>query len=354
MIKVGPRLWKTGLSVAITVAILRLLGTGYEVFGCLAAVLAVAPSAGHSLRTILELLGVNILGGLIGTAAVMLFGPTPVVVGAVVMAVLLLCQTFKWHRVSTAAVTVTLFVMAPHTEAAYEYALHRLLIVMIGSTVGTLVNALIMRPDYLSATAEAIRASGRELDRFISLVADRLPMPEALTKAEVLAGAARVEGLINEARQLCNLLGEARWFVPNRKREVLERSLKVQVSLLERIQIIHKAALVARKAGDYASALPSIQEGLALVVEHRQALFDALLEQAEPGERLASALLEIERQYESAIRLPDRQEEAEVYFRLYRMRSSVSYMANRLGRLHAAMEGARGEQPETAGESSIA
>lgn len=340
MLRIGPRLWKTGLAVAVAVSVIRLLGTGYEVFGALAAVLAVAPSTGHSLRTTLELIGINLLGGLIGTAAVVLLGPHPVVIGAVVVAVLLLCQQMRWQRVSGAAVTVALFVMAPHAEAAHEYVLHRLLSVLVGSVVGTLVNALVARPDYLPATVDAIRRAGVEVDRFVLLVAERLPRPDGLTKAEVLAGAARVESRIAEARQLCAVLAESRWLGANREREVLERAVKVLASLLERIQIVHKAALAAQKAPDYAAELPAIQEGLAVVLRHRRALYLELLGRTagEDG-TLPAALLEIEQRFESAIRLPERPEEAEVYFRLYRMRSSVSYMANRLGRLHAAMQG---------------
>lgn len=343
MLRVGPRLWKTGLAVALTVSVIRLLGTGYEVFGALAAVLAVAPSTGHSLRSTVELIGINLLGGLIGTAAVMLLGPHPVVIGAVVVAVLLLCQHMRWQRLSSAAVTVALFVMAPHTEAAHEYVLHRLLSVLVGSVVGTLVNALVFRPDYLPATADAIGRAGEELDRFVLLVSERLPGPDGLTKAEVLAGAARVEGRIAEARQLLAVLAESRWLGANREREVLERAIKVLASLLERIQIIHKAALAAQKAPDYRTELPAIQEGLAAILRHRRDLYNGLLDRAEAEERLPAALLEMERRFEGAIRLPERPEEAEVYFRLYRMRSSVSYMANRLGRLHAAMRSGEGQ-----------
>lgn len=346
MLKVGPRLWKTGLAVALTLAVLRMTGLKYEVFGAIAAVMAVAPSANQSFRNAAELIGVNILGGVVGAAAAMLAGPNPFVIGAVVVGVLLMCQALNWQKVSGAAVTVTLFVMAPHPETAYAYWGWRLLSVVMGSVIGTAVNALIFRPEYWPATAEAIAAAGAELDRFVADVAGRLARPHGYTKAEILAGAARVERSIAEARACAGRLEGAE----AGRRELAERAVKVLASLLERIQIIHKAALSAERLPDYPAAVAEVQAAVSALLNHRQALYAFVLGQAALAPDLAPRLLAIERSFESAMRLPAQPEEAEVCFRLYRMRSSVSYMANRLGRLHVAAAGAaaaapRGRQP---------
>lgn len=206
MQRIGPRLWKTGLAVALTVFLVRLTGHPYEVFGAVAAALAVAPSASHSLRTAATQIGANLLGGLIGSLAILLLGPHPAIIGAVVIGVLWLCQQMKWQNVSAAAVTVTLFVMAPHAESAHTYAIWRLLSVAIGAVVGTLVNALVYPPDYWPATAAAIYRAGARLDQFIGEVSRQLPHPHAFTKAEVLAGAAAVDQLIAEARRLTGMM----------------------------------------------------------------------------------------------------------------------------------------------------
>ena len=338
---IGPRLWKTGLAVALTLTLMRLVGLPYEVFGALAAVLAIAPTAANSLKTSLELIGANLLGGMVGTLAILVFGPNPVVIGLVVIGVLLLCQVMPWKHLSGTAVTVTLFVMAPHPEAVYAYAGMRLVSVFIGTIVGTLVNAFVLRPDYWPAAAGALRRAGAELDGLIAAVSERLPQPERFTKPEMLAASARVEEELKAARQYAGLLavqGRSGKGVPDRA--VVERAIKVLASLLERIQIIHKAALTARRASDYQAALPEIQAALAELAGHRQYLYSLLLARQEVDVALSTAVLAMERSFEGAIHLPEQAEEAEVYFRLYRMRSSVSYMANRLGRLAVAMNGA--------------
>lgn len=351
MIRIGPRLWKTGLAVALAVAVLRLIGGKYEVFGALAAVLAVAPSADRSLKTAVEQIAVNILGGLIGTVAVMLFGPGPLVLGAVVMLVLLLCQMLDWRSAGTAAVTVTLFVMAPHPEAAFAYSGWRLLAVTIGSLCGALVNGLLWPPDYWPATVDAIRRAGAELDAFALDVAARLEQPAIFTKADVLNRVARVEAQVAEVRRLSTLMGDGGAKV---NREVLERSVKVLVSLLERLQIIHKAALTAQRIPEFKEELPEIQAALQAVCESRRRLYEAMLMGTAADPRVATQLLALERSFEGAIRLPAQTGVAEGYFRLYRMRSSVSYMANRLGRLAVALEGARTAAMSAGVEESMA
>lgn len=351
MPKIGPRLWKTGLAVALAVLVLRMAGARYEVFGALAAVLAVAPSADRSFKTAAEQIAINMLGGLIGTVAVVLFGPTPLVFGVVVVTVLLVCQALNWRSASGSAVTVTLFVMAPHPEAAFAYSGWRLLSVAVGSLVGALVNALLWPPDYWPATLEAIRRAGAELDSLVVDVAARLEQPGSFTKAEILSRAARVEAQLTEVRRLVALLGDGGG---NVKREVLDRSLKVLGSLLERIQIVHKAALAAQRIDEFRQELPEIQEALQSVCQHRRRLYEAILMGTPTDPVLSTQLLALERTFEGAIRLPEQTEVAEAYFRLYRMRSSVSYMANRLGRLQVALEGSRPDQVAAAAEGSMA
>jgi len=349
MIKVGPRLWKTGLAVALTVFLLRVTGLRYEVFGAMAAVLAVAPSANQSLKNALELIGVNLLGGLIGAAATLLIGPNPLVMGGVVILVLLLCQILHWQKVSGTAAAVAIFVMAPHPEVAYAYVGWRLLAVVAGSVVGTAVNAFIARPDFWPAAAADIVRAGAELDRFTARMAERLDRPHSITKAEVLTGAARVEERIAEARKKVALLDER----GPMGRELAERSLRVLSSLLERIQIVHKAALTAERLPDYGSEVVEIQAAIAALIRHRQDLYARLLAPMPLEVALAADLLAIERRFESAIRLPAQPEEAEIYFRLYRMRSSVSHMSNRLGRLCVAATGRVSTVIEAAAEAGL-
>lgn len=337
MFKIGPRLWKTGLAVAITVFLVRLTLNNYEVevFGALAALLVVAPSAGKSLKAGLQTILANVLGGVIGIAAVMATGPNPITMGVVVVLVLLLCQVMKWRGLANAAVTVTLFVMTPHTEAVYTYAASRLGAVVIGSLVGTAVNTLIFRPEHRQAALKAINDAGEALDQFILSVVERLERPESYPKQEILAGAAKVEEAIGEARQCTALMGEQGFGSRFRQdKEMLERSIRVLASLLERIQIIHKASLGAQHAPAYPTAVKEIQEAVRQAVAYRKKLFVYLGGPELAEESMLEALQAMERRFESAIALPQQPEEAEAYFRLYRMRSSTSYMFNRLARLH--------------------
>ncbi|HYF92986.1 MAG TPA: aromatic acid exporter family protein [Symbiobacteriaceae bacterium] len=338
MVSIGPRVWKTGLAVTLSVVLLRLIGHGSEVAGAVAAALAVAPSASRSLRTMANQTIANVIGSLIGFAAVLLFGPDALVIGGAVILVLWLCQRFGYRDLASAAVTVALFVMAPHPESSMTaYTFWRFISVLMGSVIGTAVNALILSPEYRVAALKAIANAGTALDAFIVSMSGRLERPHHIEKAEILAATARVEAQIAEARRLNLLAAESNNPRQARQQEVIDRAIKVLSSLLERVQIIHKAALYAQRSPEYAVQLPEIQAALTQVVLYRRRLFGMLLE-PDAERTLGPALAELEQRFESSFRLPTCQEEIEPFFRLYRIRSSVSYMANRLGRLYVAKE----------------
>lgn len=339
MLRIGPRIWKTGLAVALTFVLVRLTGQPYEVYGTVAAALAVAPSANRSLSTMSHQIAANLIGSLVGSLAILLFGPNPFVIGATVILVLLLCHHFGFKELAATTVTVTLFVMAPHSDDMATYTFLRLLAVLTGSVVGTLVNAFILPPNYQGATLKAIERAGEVLDGFILTVARRLEQPFSIEKAEMLAGAAKVEVQIAEARRLSLLMAESKRPEQMRQKEVVDRAIKVLGQLLDRIQRIHKAAMAAEQASEYPVQLPDIQAALSELVLHRKQLFGQLLK-PDTVRTLAPALSELERRFESPGGLPTCEAEVEPFFGLYRMRSSVSYMADRLGRLYVAKEAA--------------
>jgi hypothetical protein len=339
---IGPRVLKTGLAVTLTVFLIRLILGKYEVYGALAAVLAVAPTAGHSVKYAIQLIIANILGGLIGTAAILTFGPNPIVMGAVVVLILLICNAMKWRNVTSSALTVTMFVMGPHTEPVYTYAAGRFVAVVIGSLAGTGVNALVFRPEYRRSTLAAIHRAGARLDAFILTVAGRLDLPQSLSKAEVKATAAGVEEYLAEARKALGLHAESGLRAGDAaERALLERAIQLIATFLERIQIIHKAALAAESAADYPVELPVIQAALRSLVSDRQALFARLTDPQPASPAVIASLQAVEQRFEHAMAaLPQQPGEAEAYFRLYRMRNSVAYMAHRLDRMAVALAAA--------------
>lgn len=350
MLKIGPRLLKTGLAVALTIAAIRLTGHHYEVYGAVAAALAVAPSAAASRRQSLNLISAHLLGGLIGWLAILLFGTNPVVFGAAVIGVLLLCRQMGWNEMSASAITVTLFVMAPHTDTAGTYALWRLLAVVIGSLLGTAVNMLLWPPDYRPVTLRAILLAGGQLDAFLESVASKLDRPRTYAKSDVLAGVAAVEAHLREARRLFQLLsGQAGMTA---EVAVLERAIKVLGSLLERAQVIHKAALAADCAPGYATEVPAMRSAMRSMINHRRDLYLRLAD-GEDSSELKDELLTLERRFEAPGQLPSSAEEVDTFFSLHEMRSSISYMANRLVRLQVAMAGAR-PAPGTAAQAEPA
>jgi hypothetical protein len=226
--------------------------------------------------------------------------------------------------------------MGPHPENLQTYVLMRWLSVMMGCLIGIGVNAFILPPNHWLRAVDALRRAGASLDPFMLRVADLLATPTALSKADVLAEVAVVEKALEETRRVEVLAAES---ASDDEKAVFDRAAKVLSSMLERVQVIHRSALTASEAAcEYHQVVPELQEALRALVDIRRTVYAALFQTPAP-ERLAAQLREMEERFRTTGIPPEGIADVEEFFQYHQVRSSVSYMANRLQHLHVASGG---------------
>lgn len=151
----GARVFKTGITVVLTLFITSSLGLEPTLIAAIASVFALQPNVHRSLKKTWEQLQGNTLGAIAAIVMVLLFGNNIIVIGLTVILVLAVLLFFNLQSVSTLAVVTMIAIMdAPtvvessSTTDFLEAAGIRFSLVMIGVISSLIVNLVFMPPKY--------------------------------------------------------------------------------------------------------------------------------------------------------------------------------------------------------------
>ncbi|GAB3059869.1 aromatic acid exporter family protein [Salinicoccus sesuvii] len=151
----GARVFKTGVTVVLTLFITELLGLGPSLIAAIAAVFALQPNVHRSVMNTWNQFQGNTLGAIAAIVMVLLFGHNMIVIGLTVILVLAVLLFFNLQSVSTLAVVTMIAIMdAPTviesstTTDFLEAAGIRFSLVMIGVLSSLVVNLLFIPPKY--------------------------------------------------------------------------------------------------------------------------------------------------------------------------------------------------------------
>ena len=130
--KLGARIFKTGIAVALALFLAALFHFPSPVFAGISAVFAMQPTIYRSYLSLIEQVQANVIGALFAITAVLILGRDPLIVGLTLMIVIRLL-TFRW-RVSSAlgsqhSQTYT-SIAALLVESATLYAVFNLLFIV--------------------------------------------------------------------------------------------------------------------------------------------------------------------------------------------------------------------------------
>ncbi len=154
--KIGPRIWKTGLAVAVAISACRLLGLQLPIFAGVAAIICMQPTIAGSVRSGMDRMQATIMGAGIALLSLMLMQSwpyleaiRPIMVGLTVILVMVIAIRLRWmDSLVLAAATVVVVMDLPPDANIYRYAASRTVITFIGIVVATMVNALFATPSY--------------------------------------------------------------------------------------------------------------------------------------------------------------------------------------------------------------
>lgn len=179
--KLGARIFKTGIAIMLALYLANILHLEQPVFAAVAAVFAIQPSIYRSFQVLLEHLQANIIGAILAVSFVLTFGNEPFVIGIVVIITIAVVLKLKLETniISLAVVTVIIIMESP-AENFILFASLRLLHILIGIFSAFFVNLFFLPPRYETKLYQEIVKHTEQTLQWIMLVVHRDASQETL------------------------------------------------------------------------------------------------------------------------------------------------------------------------------
>lgn len=184
--KLGARIFKTGLSVTIALYLASFLQLGPATFAAIAAAFAIQPSIYRTVQSLIEHVQANIIGALLAITFGLTLGSEPFVIGIVTVTSIAIFLKLKLQAttIPLAIITVVIIMESP-AELFIEYSLTRFFLIMIGVASAFIVNLLFIPPKHEAKLFERIATNTEQINQWIILLirrdADRKVLKKDLT-----------------------------------------------------------------------------------------------------------------------------------------------------------------------------
>lgn len=160
--KVGARIFKTGIAVMITMFLCSLLHLEPAFFGAVSAVINMQPSIFLTIQTAKEQILVHILGVTAGLAVGYLLGSNPISMGILTILIISLYIKINMQSGITMGMVAALFVLGSGSEQFLPHALARTAVIFTGLCTAMLVNIFLWPPRHRERFNEKLTESNRE------------------------------------------------------------------------------------------------------------------------------------------------------------------------------------------------
>lgn len=208
--RIGARVIKTGIAVAITMYVCKYFGLEPAFFGAVSAVINMQPSIFLTLRAARDQILIHILGVTAGFFFGYFLGVNPLSAGLIVVLLIPIYAKLKLHSGITMGIVAALFVLSSSTEEFLFHALARTGVIFVGLASAMFINVLLWPPQYSKLLKEKLRESNeaavlyfcRAVQEYVGLGSGELYIDTEQHK--------RVNKLNKEARMLVDLISRER------------------------------------------------------------------------------------------------------------------------------------------------
>ncbi|GAF67175.1 hypothetical protein BTS2_4084 [Bacillus sp. TS-2] len=211
--KLGARIFKTGLAVTLAMYAALWLGSDSATFAAIAAAFAIQPSIYRTFQTILDQVQANLIGAILAVLFVLTFGHDPFVVGVVVIIAIALISKLKLEpsTIPLAIVTIIIIMESPATNFV-EFASDRFLLIMLGVLTAFIVNLFFIPPRYETKFYQLMLRETDSIIQWIMLLLRQDADPRSLKK-----DLKHIDHQVQKIDNLYNLYKEERnYFQKNR------------------------------------------------------------------------------------------------------------------------------------------
>lgn len=146
--KLGARIFKTGVAIVLALYIAKLLGMPSPVFAGIAAVFAIKPTIYRSYLSIVEQVQGNLIGAVVAVAFGLIFENNYIIVGlAALITISIMLKLKLENSVSLGLVTMIVILESPG-EHFLQFAWIRFATILIGILSAFIVNLIFLPPKY--------------------------------------------------------------------------------------------------------------------------------------------------------------------------------------------------------------
>ncbi|WP_371362695.1 hypothetical protein SRRS_37830 [Sporomusa rhizae] len=246
--RIGARVIKTGIAVAITMYICKYFGLEPAFFGAVSAVINMQPSIFLTLRAARDQILIHILGVTAGFFFGYFLGVNPLSAGLIVVLLIPVYAKLKLHSGITMGIVAALFVLSSSTEEFLFHALARTGVIFVGLASAMFINVLLWPPQYSKLLKEKLRESNeaavlyfcRAVQEYVGLGSGELYIDTEQRK--------RVNKLNKEARMLVDLI--------SRERQVFAEASEPREWVLLAEKLIEYNESIAKKGDRIFDLLP--------------------------------------------------------------------------------------------------
>ncbi|MFK2826183.1 aromatic acid exporter family protein [Bacillus sp. B190/17] len=146
--KLGARIFKTGIAIVLALFVSTLLDLPSPVFAGIAAVFAIQPTIYRSYLTLIQHIQANVVGAVVAISFVLLFGNHILIVGLAAIIALIIMVNLRLEKSIGLALVTLMVIMEVQTEHFIQFASIRFLTVMIGVLAASIVNLIFLPPKY--------------------------------------------------------------------------------------------------------------------------------------------------------------------------------------------------------------
>lgn len=212
---IGFRVIKTAIAIGISIWIARLLHLDPAHFAGVISMLAVQPSVYRSLRHTLSHIASALFAAGLGIAVALLLGSNSILIALVCLVVMALHVRLRNTASLTLAVIIAINTMGTADVLSGSAAYHQFLLVLVGMTVGTLVNML--RKPVHREREEVLLAKSENMLRTLLYYIQLDLQAKRMTpyKPQMRQQIDEVRTYIEKGKEIAQLVNEDKWLGKN-------------------------------------------------------------------------------------------------------------------------------------------
>lgn len=167
--KLGARIFKTGVAIVFSLFIAELLQLPNPVFAGIAPIFAIQPSIYRSYKTATEQIQGNLIGAIVAVIFSLVFGKDYVIVGFAAIITITIMLKLKLEKALTLALVTVIAIMEIQGDDFLLFAVLRFATILVGVISAFIVNLVFLPPKFEKKLFNAIHYTQDEIIRWLRI-----------------------------------------------------------------------------------------------------------------------------------------------------------------------------------------